>query len=328
MLGMPSSRQVRMMRTAISPRFAISTLGFMAVVSPAHHWLIHPSCSRWPAVGRDTLRTPDGSQPEPMVPCPGGPTTVTATELERRLGPGRSSAPVHWHEVTGSTNAVAVALAESGAPEWTLVGAGHQTDGTGPSRADVARSAGERADDLARAATRAPARPARPADPARRRRVGRGGEPWSAGSTSAASGPTICWSTRRKVGGVLAESSVAGGRGPVGRDGLGPEPRGARRRRAPAGSASVDAGSRCSAGSSSRLPRRYERRAGDLAARGRRPMDGGLGDARSRGSAAVGTDGARREGAGRGGRRAAGRLVLETADGPVVVASDEVEHLR
>jgi BirA family biotin operon repressor/biotin-[acetyl-CoA-carboxylase] ligase len=56
---------------------------------------------------------------------------MTATELERALALAGVSAPVHWHEVTGSTNAVAVDLAEAGAPQWTLVGAGHQTAGRG-----------------------------------------------------------------------------------------------------------------------------------------------------------------------------------------------------
>ncbi len=40
-------------------------------------------------------------------------------------------APVRALEVTGSTNATAVALAETGAPEWTLVSAAHQTAGRG-----------------------------------------------------------------------------------------------------------------------------------------------------------------------------------------------------
>jgi BirA family biotin operon repressor/biotin-[acetyl-CoA-carboxylase] ligase len=40
-------------------------------------------------------------------------------------------APVRADEVTGSTNATAVELAEGGAPEWTLVSAAHQTEGKG-----------------------------------------------------------------------------------------------------------------------------------------------------------------------------------------------------
>jgi BirA family transcriptional regulator, biotin operon repressor / biotin---[acetyl-CoA-carboxylase] ligase len=40
-------------------------------------------------------------------------------------------APPRYLEVTGSTNADALALAEAGAPEWTVVAAGHQTSGRG-----------------------------------------------------------------------------------------------------------------------------------------------------------------------------------------------------
>ena len=46
----------------------------------------------------------------------------------RRIG---ADAPVRFDEVTGSTQATALALAEAGAPEWTLVAAGHQTSGRG-----------------------------------------------------------------------------------------------------------------------------------------------------------------------------------------------------
>lgn len=56
---------------------------------------------------------------------------MSATQLERALSLAGLSAPVHWHEVTGSTNEVAGALASEGAPEWTLVGAAHQTAGRG-----------------------------------------------------------------------------------------------------------------------------------------------------------------------------------------------------
>jgi BirA family biotin operon repressor/biotin-[acetyl-CoA-carboxylase] ligase len=40
-------------------------------------------------------------------------------------------APVRYEEVTGSTQATALDLASAGAPEWTLVAAGHQTAGRG-----------------------------------------------------------------------------------------------------------------------------------------------------------------------------------------------------
>ncbi|HVF08544.1 MAG TPA: hypothetical protein VNC60_08215, partial [Actinomycetota bacterium] len=56
---------------------------------------------------------------------------MTATDLQRALRLAGLAAPTHWHEVTGSTNALAAELATAGAPEWTLVGAGHQTAGRG-----------------------------------------------------------------------------------------------------------------------------------------------------------------------------------------------------
>ena len=40
-------------------------------------------------------------------------------------------APVRADEVTGSTNATAIEMAEAGTPEWTLVSAAHQTEGRG-----------------------------------------------------------------------------------------------------------------------------------------------------------------------------------------------------
>jgi BirA family transcriptional regulator, biotin operon repressor / biotin---[acetyl-CoA-carboxylase] ligase len=40
-------------------------------------------------------------------------------------------APVRFDEVTASTQATAVEMAEAGTPEWTLVAAGHQTGGRG-----------------------------------------------------------------------------------------------------------------------------------------------------------------------------------------------------
>lgn len=52
-------------------------------------------------------------------------------DLERALAAAGLRAPVRWEEVTGSTNATAYDLAMAGAPEWTLVGAGHQTAGRG-----------------------------------------------------------------------------------------------------------------------------------------------------------------------------------------------------
>ena len=46
----------------------------------------------------------------------------------RRVG---IDAPVHYDEVTSSTNTTALDMAARGEPEWTLVAAGHQTGGRG-----------------------------------------------------------------------------------------------------------------------------------------------------------------------------------------------------
>ena len=56
---------------------------------------------------------------------------LSVTDLERALADLGLEAPVRFDEVTGSTNATALAMAEAGTPEWTLVAAGHQTAGRG-----------------------------------------------------------------------------------------------------------------------------------------------------------------------------------------------------
>ena len=56
---------------------------------------------------------------------------LTDKDLLAALAAIPVDAPVRAEEVTGSTNAVAVELAEAGSPEWTLVSAAHQTDGRG-----------------------------------------------------------------------------------------------------------------------------------------------------------------------------------------------------
>ena len=50
---------------------------------------------------------------------------------ESAQGAGLPEAPAEFHEVIGSTQARALELASEGAPEWTLVAAGHQTGGRG-----------------------------------------------------------------------------------------------------------------------------------------------------------------------------------------------------
>jgi BirA family biotin operon repressor/biotin-[acetyl-CoA-carboxylase] ligase len=56
---------------------------------------------------------------------------LTRPDLERVLAELGVSAPVRADEVTGSTNRTAIELADEGAPEWTLVAAGHQEQGRG-----------------------------------------------------------------------------------------------------------------------------------------------------------------------------------------------------
>jgi BirA family biotin operon repressor/biotin-[acetyl-CoA-carboxylase] ligase len=58
-------------------------------------------------------------------------TVLTRDDLLQALAAIRVTAPVRAEEVTASTNATALGLAEAGEPEWTLVSAGHQTEGRG-----------------------------------------------------------------------------------------------------------------------------------------------------------------------------------------------------
>ncbi|MDP9296332.1 MAG: biotin--[acetyl-CoA-carboxylase] ligase, partial [Actinomycetota bacterium] len=66
-----------------------------------------------------------------MSDGPGSGVALTAASLERAVRAAGISAPVRFEEVTDSTNSRALALAEGGAPEWTIVAAGHQTAGRG-----------------------------------------------------------------------------------------------------------------------------------------------------------------------------------------------------
>jgi len=56
---------------------------------------------------------------------------LTDDDLRAALAAIPIGAPVRAEEVTGSTNALAVTLAGDDSPEWTLVSAGHQTEGRG-----------------------------------------------------------------------------------------------------------------------------------------------------------------------------------------------------
>src|SRR5512141_829385 len=93
-----------MMRTAISPRFAIRM--------------------RLLATGRAGSRYSSPTGRESIL-------ALTEAALRSALERIGSDAPVRFDEVTGSTQVAALELAEAGAPEWTLVAAGHQTQGRG-----------------------------------------------------------------------------------------------------------------------------------------------------------------------------------------------------
>ena len=56
---------------------------------------------------------------------------LTEENLREALRAAGIEAPPRFDEVTESTNRTALALAEAGAPEWTVVAAGHQTAGRG-----------------------------------------------------------------------------------------------------------------------------------------------------------------------------------------------------
>ncbi len=56
---------------------------------------------------------------------------LTEAEMRSALHRLGIEAPVRFDEVTASTQRTALELAEDGAPEWTLVAAGHQTEGRG-----------------------------------------------------------------------------------------------------------------------------------------------------------------------------------------------------
>jgi BirA family biotin operon repressor/biotin-[acetyl-CoA-carboxylase] ligase len=243
--------------------------------------------------------------------------------LERASAAAGLSAPVHWHEVTGSTNAIAADLADGGAPEWTLVGAGHQTAGRG-------RRGRSWQDRPGRALmTSVVLRPSiAPSQLGLLTLLA--GAAWaeaieaSTGLEVRCKWPNDLLTADGKVGGVLAESSVAGDRVRWVVIGSGvnleaPEVEGA--------AAVVDGGPGELLGAFlTGLRRTYEA-----------PPDGFADEVVERWTsvaatigervAAVGADGARIEGLAVGIDRT-GALEIDTSDGLVRIASDEVEHLR
>lgn len=256
---------------------------------------------------------------------------MTEADLERALHLAGLSAPTHWHEVTGSTNALAAGLAADGAPEWTIVGAGHQTAGRGRlDRTWVDRPGGSLMTSLV-------LRPSMAPDDLGLLTL-LAGAAWAEAAREASGLDVHCrWPNdlvigEAKVGGVLAESSVAGDRVEwvVLGSGLNLV--------APDEAPGAEPGSGFAAlgaavdrvallgGFLSRFRMGYrapaDQLAGEVTARwtavsstlGRVVRATGL-DGRVREGVAIAVD-------------ASGRLLLETADGPAAVTSDDIEHLR
>ena len=246
---------------------------------------------------------------------------MTATELERALGLAGLSAPVHWHEVTGSTNTLAADLAEAGAPQWTLVGAGHQMAGRGRlGRTWIDRPGGALMTSLV-------LRPA-VAPEALGLLTLLAGAAWAEAARESTGLDVRCkWPNdllvgEAKAGGVLASSSIAAHevRWVVIGSGLNLE--------APDVEGSTGLGDldrvALLGGFLSRVRQALEAPslADEVVARW-----SAVSSTLGRRVAAVGLDGVRVEGLAIA-ADALGRLVVETADGPAAVASEEVEHLR
>jgi BirA family biotin operon repressor/biotin-[acetyl-CoA-carboxylase] ligase len=261
---------------------------------------------------------------------------MSASDLERAMTLAGLSAPTHWHEVTGSTNSVASELAEADAPEWTLVGAGHQTAGRGRRGRTWHDRPGEAV------MTSLVLRPSMPAEDLGLLTL-LAGAAWAEAATETGGVEVLCkWPNdlligEAKVGGVLAESSVAGDviRWAVIGSGLNlvaPEVEGEHDRRSRRGGPSaigLGAGVDRVAllgGFLSRFRRGYHVPPAELATEVVARWSA-VSSTLGRRVAAVGTDGARKEGVAIA-VDASGRLVLETVDGPAAVASDEIDHLR
>ena len=261
---------------------------------------------------------------------------MTVKELERALHLAGLSAPAHWHEITGSTNALAAGLADDGAPEWSLVGAGHQTAGRGRlGRTWVDRPGRSLMTSLV-------LRPSMAPDDLGLLTL-LAGAAWAEAATEVTGHEVRCkWPNdlligEAKAGGVLAESSVVSDqvRWVVIGSGLNLAAPEVERRDGHHDEPSVlevtGLGSEVDrvallGGFLSRFRRGYHapphQFAAEVVARWSE-VSSTLGRVVS----AVGTDGVRREGLAIA-VDASGRLVLETADGPAAVTSHEVEHLR
>lgn len=121
------------------------------------------------------------------------------------------AAPVRWDDVTTSTNTTALTMAAEGAPAWTLVAAGHQTEGRG-------RQGRAWLDRPGRALLCSVVlRPDWPAAAVGLASLAAGAAMAEAASTISAVSVRCKWPNdllvgRRKVGGILGESELAGDR--------------------------------------------------------------------------------------------------------------------
>lgn len=255
---------------------------------------------------------------------------MTATDLERALRLAGLAAPTHWHEVTESTNALAAELADDGAPEWTLVGAGHQTAGRGRlDRTWIDRPGGSLMTSLV-------LRPSMAPDDLGLLTL-LAGAAWAEAAAEVGRLDVRCkWPNdlmigNAKLGGVLAESSVTGDRVAWVVLGSGLNLSAPERIPGAPESAVAALGSAIDrvallGGFLSRFRMGYRAPAAafadEIVARwsavsstlGRAVRASGV-DGRAREGVAIGVD-------------ASGRLLVETADGPAAVASDDIEHLR
>jgi BirA family biotin operon repressor/biotin-[acetyl-CoA-carboxylase] ligase len=170
-----------MIRTAISPRFATRILGVFGTLAPTR-----------------------------VVRVAASNTMLSEDALRRALERIEVDAPVRFDEVTRSTQETARNLATEGSREWTLVAAGHQTGGRG-------RLGRSWEDEPGRALlVSVVLRPDLPPD--------RGGlitllAGWAVATACRDLGhdvgckwPNDLLRDDRKVGGILAESEIEGGR--------------------------------------------------------------------------------------------------------------------
>lgn len=244
---------------------------------------------------------------------------LSVTDLERALAALGLQAPVRFDEVTGSTNATALEMAEAGAPEWTLVATGHQTAGRGRQGRSWTDRAG--AALMCSFVVRPSLEPER------------GGLiPLLAGTAMAAAIHDVAGLDVRckwpndllvgdsKVGGILVESSVAGGRFEHAVVGIGVNLRAPSDVEAAAGIGDVDTAALLSVF----LGRFHE---------GYVRLPEGTAQAWSDVSATLGrrVEVMRRDGPSIRGLAVAvderGALVIETGNGAETVTSGEVEHL-